>query len=463
MAEAYDDIPYPDFTFADQHPFHIAGLAQLWGIETPPALGARVLEIGCASGANLLFMAETAPHLQFTGIELSKSQAHTAQRRIGESGLSNVRVLQGSFTEISKEESPFDYILCHGLYSWVPPEVRRSLTNFIAHSLSPKGIVYLSYNCLPGWMFKGYIRELLLHIAPPTLPNADRLARLKELLPTVKSVVSPFNPARSWILPLLQKLESSDPSYLFHEYLSEWNQPFWFKEVVHDLGQSGLQYLCETDPAANATYDYSGESLTRLETLAPHAPLKEEFLDFMRCPAFRRSLFSRSANEGQRSIDYTKSSGLFFCLAPGISLNELSSGGFELSKTNSPTITLTGVPAACLKVLVNAHPGYCTGTAVSRELAASEPDIAQILCELVRAGFVLAYGQPLPVATTASPRLCYLTKMFLQTSETTVTARGERVTVTPEIRKKLASGRLSDLDEQERQDLLREGLFLASR
>ena len=463
MAQAYDEVPYPDFAFSDQHPFHLCALAHLRGGPTPSLDGGRVLEIGCAGGANLLFMAETAPQMQFVGVELSKPQALRAMQRVQESGLSNISIIEGSFTDLPKSLEPFDFILAHGLLSWISPELRASFREIVRERLSPNGILYVSYNCFPGWMFKGYVRELLLRFIPRDTAPAEQLLRIKELLPKLAALISPFNPARSWLVPLLEKLQLSDPSYLLHEYLSEWNESFWIDDLIREFSANGLFYLGETDPSMNAAYDISEAGLAAITSLAQETSQREQALDFARCPAFRRSLFCRAANQSPDLCEPSRIKGLSLGFSPSISLASSKDGGFELGKQNCASLNLNDAPAACVGALVRAHPGYATASQIATELHRPENEIHIIVHQLIRAGYVTPLLRPLPITASlnSSCRIPFVTKLLARTSNTTVTARGERIQLTDAQRAAVISDDFGQLTEALKESLRSEGLLVS--
>ena len=91
----------------------------------PPIDNCRVLEIGCASGGNLIPMAVTLPNSYFVGIDFAERQIADGQQVVAALGLTNVRLLAEDVLQITADFGQFDYIIAHGIYSWVPPEVRE--------------------------------------------------------------------------------------------------------------------------------------------------------------------------------------------------------------------------------------------------------------------------------------------------------------------------------------------------
>src|SRR5207247_7326990 len=129
------------------------------GVKTAPLECCRVLEIGCASGGNLLPMAEALPEASFLGIDLSERQINEGQQAIAALGLGNVELRHLNVLEIGPDFGLFDYIVCHGVYSWVPPVARDKILEVCRKNLAPNGVAYVSYNTLPGWHMRGMIRD----------------------------------------------------------------------------------------------------------------------------------------------------------------------------------------------------------------------------------------------------------------------------------------------------------------
>src|SRR5262249_14559193 len=120
---SYDVLPYGDRTFPRTHPDRLATIATLFGMAPAPPEACRVLELGCAGGANLIAMAESLPGSHFIGIDLSARQVDAGRERVRAKGLSNVALHRRDILEVGEDFGRFDYIVCHGVYSWVPATV----------------------------------------------------------------------------------------------------------------------------------------------------------------------------------------------------------------------------------------------------------------------------------------------------------------------------------------------------
>src|SRR5262245_51727804 len=139
-SDPYDQVPYPASVIGETHPDRIATQAVLAGMEPPPVTDCRVLELGCNDGTNLLGMALSLPQSQFVGIDVNASAIAQAQARAEAYGLQNIAFHRLDILEAGPALGSFDYIVAHGVYSWVPDAVRERLLAIIGSNLTPNGI-----------------------------------------------------------------------------------------------------------------------------------------------------------------------------------------------------------------------------------------------------------------------------------------------------------------------------------
>ena len=126
-AIGYDAVPYPARAFPSSHPQHLATVATLLGLRPPSLEDCRVLELGCATGGNLVPMADDLASGRFVGLDLSHVQIEAARTAARKAGLKNVEFRCQDLLGFGAPGAPgggpaesFDYIIAHGLYSWVP-------------------------------------------------------------------------------------------------------------------------------------------------------------------------------------------------------------------------------------------------------------------------------------------------------------------------------------------------------
>ena len=239
----YDETLYENFAFPASHPNRLAVIATLFGREVPALASARVLEIGCASGGNLLPMAAALPAASFVGLDYSAVQIAQARRAQAELGLSNIEFLCADIADLADMAEvaevaaaslgTFDFILAHGVYSWLPPSAQTALLGRCRDCLNPLGIAYVSYNTLPGWHSHALVRELMqFHVE--TVP--DRLQQVQQARGVLDFMTRHVQPEQQPFQPYLSKaarsLADKSDSYLRHDYLAEYNEPLYFKDFI---------------------------------------------------------------------------------------------------------------------------------------------------------------------------------------------------------------------------------------
>lgn len=167
---AYHRIPYITRPLAASHPDRLASVATLFGMSPAPVASCRVLELGCGSGGNLIPMAYRLPGSRFTGIDLAERAIAEGRRVAGELELANLDLVAADLREIGPAMGEFDYIVAHGMYSWIPDDLRDRLLAVCRERLAPQGVAFISYNTLPG----RYVRTMFRPSMPKPLARPSR-------------------------------------------------------------------------------------------------------------------------------------------------------------------------------------------------------------------------------------------------------------------------------------------------
>ncbi len=290
----YDEMPYHSDPFPQTHPAVLASVATLLGVDAPPVDNCRVLEIGCASGGNIIPMAQELPNSHFTGIDLSARQIKEASDAVAVLGLKNIEFHKKDVLEITPEFGQFDYIIVHGVFSWVPEPVAEKILEVCSKNLSPKGIAYISYNTMPGWHIRGMIRDMMTYhtrqFARPEIKTRQARALLNFLAEAVPGENNPYGMHLQNELNLVRKMRDS---YIRHEHLENDNNPLYFHQFVEKAESHDLQYLGEASfgiMAIAAAQGVKTEVWNTLLQVCQTTVEREQYLDFLRNRQFRQTL-----------------------------------------------------------------------------------------------------------------------------------------------------------------------------
>lgn len=157
----YDEVPYSSSPYCESTPENCRTIARLFKLNPPDFHKAAVLELGCASGGNLIPLAYSYPDATFVGIDLSAGQIETGQKQVEEMNLTNIQLRNLSILDADESLGKFDYIISHGVFSWVDATTQEKLVSLCDDLLTSNGIAYVSYNTLPGWNTLRSIRDMM--------------------------------------------------------------------------------------------------------------------------------------------------------------------------------------------------------------------------------------------------------------------------------------------------------------
>jgi len=293
MLCSYDDLPYEGRVCWYSHPDRLAALATLYGMHPPAVDRCRVLEIGCGPGLNVIAIAQDLAGSHCVGIDLSPRQIASGQEVVDALGLPNVELRAADLLAVEDLDT-FDYILCHGVYSWVPPPVQDKILAICARHLAQEGVAYVSYNTYPGWHLRGVIRELMLFHVNQFPEPRKRVRQARALLDFLKESAATSD--RTYVRLLREEaamLKERSDSYVYHEHLEAANHPVYFHEFAAHAAAHGLQYLSEAH-FLPLPVTPSAQALKTLEQM-PDRLRQEQYLDFVGNRTFRWTLLCHAA------------------------------------------------------------------------------------------------------------------------------------------------------------------------
>lgn len=287
---SYDVVAYPGYSHPQTLPDRLAVIGILFGLKPKCANGCRVLELGCGNGSNLVPMASTLPGSEFLGLDLAAQPIARGQEMIREAGLSNIRLMQADLLEFDGAGEKFDYIIAHGLYSWVPAEVRKRLLSLCRALLAPQGIAFVSYNAFPGGHLQKMMREMMLFHVRGLESPPERVRQAQALVKFLAEAQDVHDEYRLLMNAEIEAIRAHEDGHFFHDELAEVNEPFYFTQFAGQAATHDLQYLGEADFFEMFDHGFRDSTRETLKQLGSNRLLREQYLDFLKCRRFRQSL-----------------------------------------------------------------------------------------------------------------------------------------------------------------------------
>ena len=288
LVKAYNDVAYTSHPDSVSHPDHLATVATLLGLDVAPVATCRVLELACGDGTNLVPVAAALPNATFVGVDFAARPVARATRMASDLGLSNVRLLQLDLREFPADIGQFDYIVAHGLYSWVPADVRAHVLPLIARHLAPHGVAFVSYNTLPGCHMRRAVWEMLKFHTREIADKPAKVAAARSLIALVATPVAGDDAGPSALRAEVRLAGEGGDAALAHDDMSEPNDPVYFHEFMAEASRAGLAFLAE---AHLGKMMGAGIAPAVRQALGPLDRLtREQYLDFIFFRRFRETL-----------------------------------------------------------------------------------------------------------------------------------------------------------------------------
>jgi SAM-dependent methyltransferase len=406
----YDDLPYLSLPIAFTQPTHLVALATLHGLAAcPDPERARVLELGCASGGNLLPLAARWPMARFLGVDLSARQIADGNRRIQYFQLENVTLRQADLADLQLPERSFDYVICHGVFSWVPSSVQGAILGLIGRCLSDGGVAAVSYNVLPGWHLRNPVKDILRFYARTDGSAQERVARARAALAALETHTGPGSYG-ALLRTEARQLKKIPASYILGEFLAEHNEPVQFLDFLSGATEHGLEFVCEADLDAGARSALTREGVRHINRSAEidRARASHE-LDFLSGRPFRRTLLRRrSTTATPSSPSAAHLGGLHIAARLSPDPKRSADGSLSyLDRFGRPVSTRVPIIGKTLARLSRAYPATLPVAALVDESGSTGTRVAQVLLEFVLRGRAVVSALPIQVGrqTDARPKV----------------------------------------------------------
>ena len=313
------DVPYTWSFFNYQAPLHLSYVARINGFPVRPLdQPFTYCDLGCGNGVTVNLLADALPQGDFYGVDFNPDHVNSASSYAKSAGLTNSFFIDNSFEDYLQSDPPmFDFITLHGIYSWVNAEVRQQVRAVIDRTLKPEGLVYVSYNTLPGWaelmpmwkMMRSYTAGMELDSVSTA---QEGLKYLKYLRDNDANYFRTTPSAEKYLDRLLKR----DLFYVAHEFCSDWFEPQYFTDVANEMNTIGLTYAGTSRFHRNWDKNVISSRFKEHVEEADDRQKSEERRSFLRNEFFRRDVYFRG-DDSQRTKDIDTAFG-DLVIGPGI-------------------------------------------------------------------------------------------------------------------------------------------------
>lgn len=294
----YDEIPYPGLSYSFAHPDRMAVAGRLHGLAAPDPARATILELGAGDGSNLLPLAQLWPEARLIGVDLSAHAIDLARQRAAALGLTNVELHHAPLEAfLAQGATPLraDYVIAHGLVSWVPPATRQALFALVGQVLSDDGVAMLSFQTWPGYSDIEPLRALMRHHVENVADPAKKVQQARDI--AVWHILRwerLYGPSRTHGLRALYEELAAMPDAVFlHDLLSPEHHPLSLTEIAAELAPHGLAWLTNARMNEPRTTQLP-DPLRELARASDDPVRRQQYLDFFLMTRFRTSLFCRA-------------------------------------------------------------------------------------------------------------------------------------------------------------------------
>ena len=300
---SYDTVTYPGSPFSQTHPDRLATIAALHGLKAAPPERCRVLELGCGNGGNLIPMAYVLRGSTFLGLDIAGSAVAQGQEQVAALGLTNVKLLHADLLD-TPALGTFDYVIAHGVYSWVPPAVQERVLAIASEVLAPNGVAYVSFNALPGGHSRIAMRQMMRWHVRDMKEPAERISQARALVQFLAEAAPPHPVLSAILKETLEHQKKQPDAVLFHDDLAEINESLLFIDFVERASRHRLKFLSEADYGDMVVWNAESPAGRFLLKLGSDDVLvHQQYRDFLTFRRFRQTLLCREGAALNRDPD----------------------------------------------------------------------------------------------------------------------------------------------------------------
>lgn len=307
----YNELLYKSNPFTYTVPALLEAQGKLFGLTPKDSRKARILELGSSFGGNIITQALYNPEAEFVGVDLTAEQVKKGNEVIEKIGLKNIKLIEKNILDINEDFGKFDYIIVHGVFSWVPDIVKEKIIKICNENLTEEGIAYISYNTYPGWKEADKIREMMLYANKyfPEVSQGDKVQRGKAFISIVAEQMKIYTDVAEKKGDFIKQIEgilNMQDYYVGHEQLENINDPMYLHEFVDMLRKENLQYISDVGLRLSIASVYNDSTIEKLQQLSQGDPvIKEQCLDYILDTKFRRSLICKNSQAEKLNFSET--------------------------------------------------------------------------------------------------------------------------------------------------------------
>lgn len=363
----------------------------------------KYLELGCGQGYNLILHAAMHQHIEFFGIDFNPLHIAHARDLANNCGLKNIHFEEADFLDLAKdwpaEYGQFHYAALHGIYSWVSASLRLAIVSCLKHAVLPGGVVYLSYNTLPGWTSTLPMQYLLRRYEKTE--SLKPLAAIEQGMAFLKKMNDAGTALFKSLPHLGTRLEKSiaqDKSYLVQEYLHDdaW-YPLWFGQVASEMSGAKLS------PIGTATFPEFflpqglPEAMRKLVEDTDDMVFRQELIDCCINQSFRRDIFMRGEHRAWPMRQSRAWADVKLVLLP----RELSEEGFKFITTYGELSGKSEIYQPILDMLSDGPKSFAQIKAADAFKNRKMGELIHALSFLLHASYIGLYSDDVDVKTAA--------------------------------------------------------------
>lgn len=313
------DVPYPTFVHRQAMPLWMTLVAQQQAYRAPDmSQPFRYLELGCAMGIHLHLTAASHPQGHFVGVDFNPQQLLVGQEGIERTEIQNIEFIQASFGDLLEQNlEPFDFIITHGVWSWIAEEHQQAMVNIVDQLLKPNGIFYCSYMSHPGATHFSSIQKLMFEMSKNL--QGDSATKAVQSLNLARRIgqhqLGLFDKVPS-LNRDLTALAQDKPSYIAHDFLSQHWQPQHSADMLRRFGHIGLAYSAGAGILENINRISLTPEISKIVDGLPLITLQETVKDIARNTLQRQDLYIKQRQKMTEQEQSTFYQHCYFALLP---------------------------------------------------------------------------------------------------------------------------------------------------